>query len=45
MKVEVGTGQYPWCGPDQCIVWKAPTFENVMTFWDEFTERRLQAAE
>jgi hypothetical protein len=29
-------GQFPWCRPDQRIVWERDSLENLMAAWDEY---------
>lgn len=40
--VEVG-GQYPWARPDQRIVWKHDTYENIVAAWKEYAPVLNQA--
>lgn len=37
---DMGKGdQYPWAAPDQRIVWKEATFENMVESWHEVADR------
>ncbi len=35
MGVEIGN-QYPWCRPDQRIIWEPDSYENIIRAYDEF---------
>lgn len=35
MGLKPGTDQYPWSAPNQRIIWKADTFENIVEAWEE----------
>lgn len=39
MGIEPGT-QYPWCAPNQRIVWAHDTFDNMVSAWSEYVEPR-----
>jgi hypothetical protein len=34
--IEMGTGQFPWCRPDQRIVWKSDDYENLIEAWEDW---------
>ena len=42
--VAVGT-QYPWSAPDQCLVWKPDTYENMVEAWNAHITPRLETVE